>query len=84
MAAESKLEPGREKTGGREKGTPNKATAALKDMILGALDDAGGQTYLAQQALDNPGAFMALIGKVLPKDLNLGVDTTLNIILRKP
>lgn len=55
--------------GGSRKGSPNKITKALKDMILGALDDAGGQRYLARQAEENPGAFLALIGKVLPTTL---------------
>lgn len=55
-----------ERRGGRQKGVPNKITAELKDMILGALDDAGGQQYLATQAVDNPGPFMTLLGKVLP------------------
>lgn len=54
------------KTGGRAKGTPNKMSAALKDMILGALDSAGGQKYLVAQAHDNPTAFLTLVGKVLP------------------
>lgn len=38
-------------------------------MILGALDDAGGQKYLAAQAIENPGPFLALVGKVLPTTL---------------
>lgn len=54
------------KTGGRQKGTPNRMTGALKDMILGALSDAGGQKYLVTQARDNPAAFLTLVGKVLP------------------
>ncbi len=54
------------KYGGRKKGTPNKVTAELKDMILGALDDAGGQQYLQRQADENPTAFLGLVGKVLP------------------
>ena len=54
------------KTGGREKGTPNRTSAALKDMILGALDKSGGIEYLCRQAEENPGPFMSLIGKVLP------------------
>ena len=62
------------KTGGRAKGVPNKATAELKEMILGALDDVGGQAYLVQQALDNPNAFMTLVGKVVPRDLNAAVE----------
>lgn len=56
------------------KGVPNKATKELKDMILGALDDAGGQSYLAQQAFENPSAFMSLIGRVLPKEIKADVE----------
>ena len=54
---------------GRKKGVPNKLTAELKDMILGALNDAhpdGGQEYLKLQATTNPNAFLSLVGKVLP------------------
>ena len=54
------------KTGGRTKGTPNKVTGELKDMILGALSNKGGMAYLERQADDNPTAFMTLVGKVLP------------------
>jgi len=57
---------GDSKTGGRVKGTPNKMTTALKDMILGALDELGGQKYLKEQAIANPASFMTLLGKVLP------------------
>lgn len=54
--------------GGSRKGKPNKATKELKDMILGALSDAGGQDYLMRQANENPSAFLSLIAKVLPKE----------------
>lgn len=54
------------KTGGRKPGTPNKVTKELKDMILGALSDVGGQAYLVKQAQKNPATFMTLLGKVLP------------------
>lgn len=54
---------------GRKPGTPNRVTKALKDMILGALNEKGGQEYLAKQADENPVAFMALLGKVLPTTL---------------
>lgn len=58
---------------GRPKGIPNKTTAALKEMILGALDEKGGVDYLAKQADQNPAAFMTLLGKVLPMQVT-GVD----------
>jgi len=54
---------------GRVKGVPNKLTADLKKMILGALEDAGGQAYLAKQANESPGAFLTLIGKILPMQM---------------
>lgn len=53
---------------GRPKGAVNKATKELKDMILGALDNAGGVKYLERCAKDpkTAGAFLTLVGKVLP------------------
>jgi len=70
---------GSPKLGGRQKGTPNKSTIDLKNMILGALDDAGGQDYLKRQAIENPGAFLTLVGKILPKDINANVEGSLKI-----
>ena len=52
--------------GGRPKGVKNKATRELKEMILQALDHAGGVKYLQAQATQTPTAFLALVGKVLP------------------
>lgn len=57
---------GKPKTGGRAKGTTNKVTADVKAMILSALSDAGGASYLLAQAQTNPNAFLTLVGKVLP------------------
>lgn len=61
------------KTGGRQKGTPNKTTALLKDAILKAAEQAGGHDglvgYLTLQAHENPGPFMSLLGKVLPMQI---------------
>lgn len=61
---------------GRPPGSVNKTTALLKDAILKAAEAAGGPStedrvggivaYLQLQANENPGPFMALLGKVLP------------------
>lgn len=53
---------------GRPKGLPNKATKELKELILGALDAAGGVDYLTERARDprTASAFLGLVGKVLP------------------
>ena len=71
---QSRKKPGPPKPGpGRPKGVPNKTTALLKDAILQAANDAGGREglagYLKQQAQDNPGPFMGLLGKVLPMQI---------------
>jgi hypothetical protein len=60
-------------------GKPNKATKELKEMILGALSDSGGQAYLQIQSIENPVAFMSLLGKILPKDINAKVDAGITI-----
>jgi hypothetical protein len=56
----------RPKTGGRRKGTPNKLTGTLKEMILQSLANIGGTQYLEQAAKEHPAAYLALIGRVLP------------------
>jgi hypothetical protein len=45
---------------------PNKLTSDVKTMILAALDQVGGISYLVAQADKTPTAFMTLLGKVLP------------------
>jgi hypothetical protein len=54
--------------GGSRKGIPNKVTGQLKEMILQALDNAGGVEYLERKANDprTAAAFLGLVGKVLP------------------
>ena len=54
---------------GRKKGVPNKTTKMLKDMILGALDKAGGEEYLLKLAKTQPAAFATLLGKILPTQM---------------
>ena len=58
---------------GRPKGSQNKLTVEIRDMVEGALHAKGGQAYLEQQADENPVAFMGLVGKCLPKDVVLKV-----------
>ena len=65
--------------GGSRLGKPNKVTADIKAMIIGALDDCGGQAYLRLQAIENPVAFMGLLGKILPKDIKVEMDASMRI-----
>lgn len=65
---------GSPKLGGRKKGTPNKIPSCLRTMILEALERRGGANYLYEQAAANPGPFMTLVGKVLPKEIHAAVE----------
>lgn len=64
---------------GRKRGVPNKLTSDVKAMILAALEKAGGETYLFEQAAANPTAFMTLIGKVLPMQVQGDPDAPVEI-----
>lgn len=45
---------------------PNKIPASVKDMVLASLSEVGGLDYLKRQAEENPQAYMALLGKIIP------------------
>ena len=62
---------------GRPKGCPNKATTAIKEMVIAALNEAGGIEYLVQQAEENPTAFLSLVGKVIPLQVSGDPDNPL-------
>ena len=61
---------------GRPVGSPNKITSNVKSMILGALDDLGGQAWLVEQAKADPRAFMSLLGRILPSEISLDAHVT--------
>jgi hypothetical protein len=67
--------PGGNAGKGRIKGVPNKLTSDVKAMILGALHAAGGQRWLEEQMAANPAAFMTLLGKILPTQVNATIKT---------
>ena len=66
--SETQFKKGQKSGPGRPKGMPNKTTAQLKEMILGALEGVGGIEYLQERANDpkTASAFLTLVGKVLP------------------
>lgn len=69
---ESKNSNGRggKRTGaGRPKGAIDKGNALIRELIVETLDDLGGTTYLAGVARSHPAAFLSLLGKVMPVQL---------------
>lgn len=67
---------------GRPKGSPNKVSKALKDMILEAVVEAGGVDYFVEQSQKSPSAFMALAAKLLPLDINAKQTVDSNLTVR--
>ena len=81
--------PGAPKTGGRKRGIPNKVTADIKSMVIGAVNAKGGQKYFEEQAEKHPVAFLALAGKLMPTTLagdadNPLIPETINIRFVRP
>ena len=87
-----RFKPGDPKLGGRKCGTPNRMTTILKDAILQAATEEGGGnivTYLRQQVREQPGPFLALLGRVLPLQLQNDRDnprliTQINYVITDP
>lgn len=55
---------------GRPKGVPNKLTRTIKEAIELSFDKVGGAEYLAKMAKEQPAAYMTLLGKVLPTQVD--------------
>ena len=64
---------------GRPKGSGDKISRGVKEMVIAALNGVGGQAYLEEQAVENPKAFLTLIGKVIPLQVAGALDHTLNV-----
>jgi hypothetical protein len=71
---------GRRPGSGRKPGTPNKLTADIRASILEAYNLAGGAQYLVKQSQANPQAFMALIGKVIPREIEQHVTGNITLV----
>ena len=54
---------------GRPKGVQNKLTKSIKEAIEAAFQGVGGPEYLMRQAEENPQAFMTLLGKIIPNQI---------------
>ena len=70
------------KTGGRRAGTPNKIGAEVRAAILDAFVQAGGVDYLVRVANENPAAFCALLGKILPTEIATDEPITREVVLK--
>lgn len=54
------------KTGGRQKGTPNKVSGTVKDNVVAVFDGIGGVATMTVWAKSNETEFFKLYSKLLP------------------
>lgn len=69
------------KTGGRQKGTPNKLTASVKEGLELAWQGIGGVEHLTNWARENPGDFYKLLAKLLPRDMHVTIKDEIATVL---
>jgi len=55
---------------GRKKGELNKITRTIKEAIELSFVQVGGADYLARMAIEQPVAYMTLLGKILPTQIS--------------
>lgn len=72
--------PEKRNKGGRPKGSPNKLTKTIREAIEAAFDKVGGPDYLASMAYEQPVAFMSLLGKAMPTQVNASVQGSLGLL----
>ena len=67
------------KQGGRPKGSKNKNTAEIRDMVLRSLEHRGGVKYL--NSLEDS-EFVKLLARVIPKEVDLNAAGGIELIVR--
>ena len=55
---------------GRPKGTRNKVTYTIQQMLLASLDKQGGQKFFDKLAVESPKVYAQLIGRLIPLQLS--------------
>lgn len=77
MKVESDQKPdiqSRKKTGGRQKGSKNKAGATAKENVIAVFTRLGGTAQMARWANDNLTDFYKLYAKLIPMDVNASIN----------
>lgn len=65
-----------QKTGGRQKGTPNKTTATVKSVLEETFERMGGVDAMHAWASENPTEFFKIYAKLLPVEMKGEVKHT--------
>ena len=76
------FEKGREKTGGRRAGIPNKFTGQFREAVQYVYDDIGGHEAFSQWATGNPTEFYKIASRLIPVEVHKS-DTQIQVIVQR-
>lgn len=59
---------------GRKAGTPNRITRKVREALIAAFDELGGEEYLVQLGRDDPATFARLLSRLIPNVIAARMD----------
>ncbi len=71
------------RTGGRQRGTPNKITTVFKDAVRIVYDDIGGHAAFAAWARENPGEFFKIAARLIPTEITTPGDNAITVVIQR-
>lgn len=71
------------KTGGRQRGTPNKVTAAFKDAVRTVYDTIGGHQAFAEWARGNPSDFYRIAARLIPTEIASRESSGVTVVISR-
>jgi len=72
------------KTGGRQKGTPNKVTKVFREAVLMAYDAIGGDSTFAEWARNNQTEFYKIAARLIPQDVAVSGELEHSYVVEMP
>ena len=76
--------PGKPKTGGRQPGTPNRLTTAMREAVLFVYDGLGGHPAFLQWARENPTEYYRIASRLIPAEMREdGSDRHVTVIVQR-
>lgn len=77
------FQPGKPKTGGRQRGTPNQLTGAFREAVLHVYKGLGGHAAFLEWARENPTEYYRIAARLIPVELRHEEDRVINVIINR-
>lgn len=72
-----------QKTGGRQKGVPNRVTTEFKTAVRIVYESIGGHAAFAQWAKANQGDFYKIAARLIPTEVNVREENRQTVIIQR-